>query len=492
MTRTVLIVDDDPVQCRLLEAHVARMGAAPVVVTGGRAAIAFMDSEDGRAVSVVVLDLMMPDCGGLDVLAAFRQHGVDVPVVVQTAKAGIETVVEAMRAGAYDFIVKPASPEKLKGAIEGAVRAKRGASAEGDGAVLRRRLAAAFASEAMRPVLHASARAAASAIPVLIEGETGAGKEWLARAICADGPRARAPFVTVNCGALPKALAESILFGHEKGAFTDATLKRAGKFVEADGGTLFLDEVGELEPDVQVKLLRALQEGEIDPLGGRAPVRTDVRIIAATNRDLAADVRSGRFREDLFYRLNVFPIRVPPLRERRFEIPRLAERLLRRLAASDPGLAGRHLSAGAVRALQARDWPGNIRELENTLHRALVLSAREELTEADVLPAGNHAPNKAAGREGAGPLPVAATGFSQGASAATGGVPAAASGHLPMLGSDGHVRTVEAVEADLIAFALEHYGGRLSAVARHVGIGRSTLYRKLRQYGLSVEGAVSS
>ena len=232
-------------------------------------------------------------------------------------------------------------------------------------------------SPAMQPVL-AAEKAAASAIPVLIEGESGVGKELIARAIHGSGDRRAKPFVAVNCGAMPENLVESILFGHEKGAFTGATEKHTGKFVEADGGTLFLDEVGELPPAAQVKLLRALQEGEVEPVGGRKTVKVDVRIISATNRDLIADVKAGRFREDLFYRLHVFPISVPPLRQRREDIPELARHFLARFAAEE-GKRVRGISAEALALLAAYRWPGNVRQLENAIFRAVVLADGEQI-----------------------------------------------------------------------------------------------------------------
>ena len=230
----------------------------------------------------------------------------------------------------------------------------------------------------MKPVLRSAEKAAASAIPVLIEGESGTGKELIARAIHGAGARRAKPFVAVNCGALPENLVESILFGHEKGSFTGATEKHTGKFVEADGGTLFLDEVGELPLPAQVKLLRALQEGEVEPVGGRKSVKVDVRIISATHRDLIADVKAGRFREDLFYRLHVYPISVPPLRQRSEDIPELARYFLARIAAEE-GKRVHSLSAQAVSLLSAFRWPGNVRQLENAVFRAVVLSEGEEI-----------------------------------------------------------------------------------------------------------------
>ncbi|MGN6284266.1 MAG: sigma-54-dependent transcriptional regulator, partial [Afipia sp.] len=320
MPATVLIADDDAVQRRLVENMVRRCGYDAVMVDSGDAALAALIDPDAQQIDAMVLDLVMPGLDGMGVLEKMRDAGLTIPVIVQTAHGGIDNVVSAMRAGATDFVVKPASPERLQVSLANALATRRLA---GELQRLKKRQDGTFAiadivthSPAMGPVLRAAEKAAASAIPVLIEGESGTGKELLARAIHGSGARRAMPFVAVNCGALPENLVESILFGHEKGAFTGATEKHAGKFVEADGGTLFLDEVAELPLPAQVKLLRALQEGEVEPVGGRKPVKVDVRIVSATHRDLIADVKAGRFREDLFYRLHVFPVTVPPLRRR--------------------------------------------------------------------------------------------------------------------------------------------------------------------------------
>src|SRR5262249_14223859 len=304
----------------------------------------------------VILDLVMPDLDGLGVLARMREAGLNIPVIVQTAQGGIDNVISAMRSGATDFVVKPASAERLQVSLRNALATK---ALAGELQRLKRKQDGTLAiadvitrSPAMQPVLRTAEKAATSVIPVLIEGESGVGKELLARAIHGNGERRAKPFVAVNCGALPENLVESILFGHEKGAFTGATEKHVGKFVEADGGTLFLDEVSELPGPAQVKLLRALQEGEIEPVGGRKPLKVDVRIISATNRDLIADVKAGRFRDDLFYRLHVFPIAVPPLRARRDDVPELARHFLARIAAEE-GKRVRAISAEGMALLTA-------------------------------------------------------------------------------------------------------------------------------------------
>src|SRR5262245_20961733 len=329
MTQTVLIVDDDPVQRRLLETAIARMGLEVLSAPGGGPALDLLFSPKGEQVSLVLLDLMMPDVDGIQVLTKLRAVNQTLGVIVLTAKGGIDSAVEAMRAGASDFLVKPASPERIKVSIQNVL--KIGVlSGEVSRLKMKQQNRLVFddliaKSAPMRQVVRLGQRAAQSTIPILIEGESGVGKELIARAIQGCSERAGKPFVTLNCGAIPENLIESILFGHEKGAFTGATDKHLGKFVEADGGTLFLDEIGELRLDMQVKLLRALQEGEIDPVGSKRPVKVDVRIISATNRDLAELTREGRFREDLYYRLNVFPVFIPPLRDRADDVPELAQ-----------------------------------------------------------------------------------------------------------------------------------------------------------------------
>ncbi|HYY83837.1 MAG TPA: sigma-54 dependent transcriptional regulator, partial [Beijerinckiaceae bacterium] len=303
MSGTILLVDDDPVQRRLLEAMVCRFGYDSLVADGGEAALALLRAEADR-IDLVILDLMMPQVDGLAVLARMREAGVDTPVIVQTAHGSIEAVVTAMRAGAIDFVVKPVGAERLQVSIKNAIRVD---TLEHEIRTLRRRASGtltfkdlASKSPDMGRVIRLAERAARSTIPVLIEGESGVGKEVLARAIQGSSERKGRPFVTVNCGAIPENLVESTLFGHEKGAFTGATDRHVGKFVEASGGTLFLDEIGELPLDAQVKLLRAIQEGEVDPVGAKKSVRVDIRLISATNKSLLDLVKEGRFREDLY------------------------------------------------------------------------------------------------------------------------------------------------------------------------------------------------
>jgi DNA-binding NtrC family response regulator len=501
MAERILIVDDDPVQRRILEAAVERFGFESVTAETGDEAIAALTGPEADQIVLIVLDLVMPDLDGMGTLERMRREGIYRPVIVQTAHGGIDTVVSAVRAGAIDFFVKPVSPERLEVSIRNALKVN---ALEGEIARIKRRVDGTLTFEdivtrspAMQRVIELGQRAADSNIPIIIEGESGVGKELVARAIQGSSARGGKPFVAVNCGAIPENLVESTLFGHEKGAFTGATDKRIGKFVEADGGTLFLDEVGELPADVQVKLLRALQENEVDPVGARKPVKTDFRLISATNRSMIDLVRQKRFREDLYYRLNVFPILVPPLRERAEDIPLLVKHFLTRFGAEE-GKRVDSITPEALTLLMRHRWPGNVRQLENTVFRAVVLADGNQL---DV----DHFPQIAAQVDDFQDVelpqptieltaldhdrvtddavdvirqvaPVAPT--------APAVQPDYTRGAVPILSEDGDVRPLEEIEADLIRFAVDHYRGRMSEVARRLGIGRSTLYRRLKELEL--------
>jgi DNA-binding NtrC family response regulator len=483
MTSTILIADDDPVQRRLLEAMVQRFGYQPETVDGGEAALDRLGAADQPAVDLLILDLVMPDLDGMGVLCRMRERKITAPVIVQTAHGSIEAVISAMRAGATDFVVKPVGAERLQVSIKNALRVD--ALEDEIGRISRRAMGTLTfkdiitRSDDMSRVIRLGERAAKSTIPVLIEGESGVGKELVARAIQGTSDRRGKPFITVNCGALPENLVESILFGHEKGAFTGATERHVGKFVEANGGTLFLDEVAELPFETQVKLLRTLQDGEVDPVGAKRPVKVDIRLISATNQNLIDLVKRGDFREDLYYRLNVFPITVPPLRARKGDVPDLARRFAARFAAEE-GKVIRSISAEALRLLCRYDWPGNVRQLENALFRAVVLADGDEITVAEV-------PQIAAHVEGfevrVPPLPAPAPAQP---------LPQREIVHvevhdpnvLHLLSDDGNVRHLDDIEAEVIRFALSYYRGQMSEMARRLHIGRSTLYRKMKDFGL--------
>ena len=480
MTKTVLVVDDDPTQRRLIQAVLEREGFAVVHAENGDQAIARLQS--GAQTDLVLLDLIMPGMTGQDTLKEMRARSFATPVIVVTATGGIDTVVQAMQSGACDFFIKPASPERIivsirnalsMGALKGEVdRLKKHSSGRmtfadmvGD-------------SPAMTMIKRMGERAAKSSIPILITGESGVGKEVIARAVHGSSDRAGKPFVAVNCGAIPENLVESILFGHEKGSFTGATDKHVGKFQEANGGTLFLDEVGELPLDTQVKLLRALQESEIDPVGSKRSIKVDVRIVSATNRDPEQAVKDGLFREDLFYRLNVFPMLAPALRDRREDIPALVDHFVRRFNVEE-GKTVVGASAETLAFLTAFDWPGNVRQLENAVYRAIVLADAPYLQPYD-FPAisGVAAPPPEAVASTASRLPVQLPTAEQLVADMSADAP------VRILDNRGHLRTLEEIERDLIQLAIEIYAGHMSEVARRLGIGRSTLYRKVREQGL--------
>jgi DNA-binding NtrC family response regulator len=489
MNTTILLVDDDPVQRRLLESMINRLGYTAVVADSGEGALSLL-AASGDTIDLMVLDLVMPDLDGMGVLGRLRGMANAPPVIVQTANGSIETVISAMRAGAADFVVKPVGAERLAVSIKNALRTD---ALEDEIRRINRHVSNTVGfrdlvtrSPEMERVIRLGERAAKSTIPVLIEGESGVGKELLARAIQGASDRRGKPFVTVNCGAIPDNLVESILFGHEKGSFTGATERHVGKFVEAHGGTLFLDEVGELPLDAQVKLLRAIQEGEVDPVGARKSVKVDIRLVSATNQNLIEAVKQGRFREDLFYRLNVFPITIPPLRSRREDIPDIARRFVARFAAEE-GKRIRGMTAEASALLSSYAWPGNVRQLENAVFRAVVLADRDELGAEEFpqiaaqvsgfevrlppLPApmllADHEPEKM--RE----------------------IPADLLRRDPtmlrLIDEKGDVRTLADIEEHAIRFALDHYRSHMTEMAKKLGIGRSTLYRKLKELGLGDE-----
>ena len=485
MAQTILIVDDDPVQRRLLEAAISRSGMNVVTAPGGAPALEMINGPRGEQIMLMLLDLVMPDMDGLTVLGKLRATHPDLPVIVLTAKGGIDSAVEAMRTGANDFLVKPASPERITVSIRNALKI---GTLSGEVTRLKKRADNRLVfddliakSNEMRQVIRLGQRAAQSNIPILIEGESGVGKELVARAIQGSSERAGRPFITVNCGAIPENLVESILFGHEKGSFTGASDKHLGKFQEADGGTLFLDEIGELRMDMQVKLLRALQESEVDPVGGKRPVKVDVRIISATNRDLGELTREGLFREDLYYRLNVFPIFVPPLRQRHEDVAVLARHFVARFAAEENKTVS-GLSPEATDLIERYDWPGNVRQLENTIFRAVVLCDGTVLDVCDFPQIASTLGVEASARRHA----VAAEPVFAAPAPPRAGSFASPSSPFALSATDavGHMRKLEEMEAEIIRMAISRYDGHMSEVARRLGIGRSTLYRKLKELGL--------
>jgi DNA-binding NtrC family response regulator len=504
MAKRVLVVDDDPAQRRILEETIKRLGFDTKTAASGEQALEILTGPEHGSISLVLLDLVMPGTDGLAVLDRLQAKSGVPPIIVQTAHGSIDSAINAMRAGAIDFVVKPASPERLEVSIRSALKIE---ALAGEITRIKKKAQGTLTfndliirGEAMQRVIALGKRVATSNIPVLIEGESGVGKELIARAIQGESERAGKPFVTVNCGAIPENLVESILFGHEKGSFTGAVDRRVGKFQEADGGTLFLDEIGELPLDAQVKLLRALQEGEIDPVGAKRPVKINFRLISATNRDMIQLVKDGKFREDLYYRLHVFPIWVPPLRDRLDDVPELALHFLARFSAEE----GKRVSAineQATQLLTRYSWPGNVRQLENAVFRAVVLADGPELTVAEFPQIAMHVEGFAAeippapaqvqkqpaytgpallGAEDAVPRTVPVP---PGEGSGTIGIPAVT--------DNGDVRTLVDIEADMIRLALGRYRGHMTEVAKRLGIGRSTLYRKMQEYGLEQRAGLS-
>jgi two-component system response regulator HydG len=444
---TVLVVDDEPAIVDSLQKILERESLRVLTAGSGGEALELIRRQP---VSVMLTDLMMPGMSGMDLLRASKSVAPETETVLMTAYGTVENAVEAMKQGAYDFVTKPIKRAHLVRVIGKALEKR---SLVQENRSLRAQLAAKEQRRSLigqslpwRRTMEIVMQAAPSHATVLLLGESGTGKELLARAIHDSSSRAAGPFVPVNCAALPESILEAELFGYEKGAFTGAVQRHEGRFAQADGGTLFLDEIGEIPTHVQVKLLRVLQEGEVERLGGRT-VKVDLRLVAATNQDLRAAVREGRFREDLYYRLNVIAVPIPPLRDRRDDVPLLSEHFLRLYAARN----GRQISGfsrAAAEAMARYDWPGNVRELENTVERAVVLS-RGAAIEIDDLP------------------PEVRTG-----------------------GSDqGDGRTLsfavgtplEEIERRVIHATLAHVGGDKRLCAQLLGIATRTIYRRLEE-----------
>ncbi|MFO0566446.1 MAG: sigma-54 dependent transcriptional regulator [Polyangiaceae bacterium] len=439
---TVLVVDDEPSNVASLEKIFQREGMRVLTADGAKTAL---EVARKHRVQVVLTDLMMPGVTGVELLRALKEVTPDTEVVLMTAYGTVETAVQAMREGAYDFVEKPLKRMNIVKSIRKAAERH---SLVAENRSLREELKLLTTREivgqsaTLRRVLDVATQAAPSSATVLVLGESGTGKELIARYIHSKSARASGPFVAVNCAAIPESILEAELFGHERGAFTGAVSKREGRFARARGGTLFLDEIGELTPAVQVKLLRVLQEGEYEPVGGN-PVKADVRIVAATNRDLAAEVEAGRFREDLFYRLNVIAVTAPPLRTRREDIPLLVDHFIG-VYCKKNGRARLVVPNEVMRKLSDYSWPGNVRELENVVERAAVLCRTDTLRLED--------------------LPDAV------AQAAT----PAPSELIFAIGTP-----LEEVERRLIRETLAHTSGDKSLAAQLLGISTRTIYRKL-------------
>jgi DNA-binding NtrC family response regulator len=481
-TRCLLLIDDEPAQRRLVTAIGARAGWWVMGAPDIEAAQALLAGEDGRNVDAILLDHWLPGDEGTALIRQIRDWRPDVPLLILTAQTSVAVAVDAMRAGASDFLVKPLSSERLLGALDAATDRRK---TTGELRPLSEKLVKPLAFDEIvgsapgfRSALAIAAKAARARVPVLIEGENGSGKEVIALAIHNSSPRGKRAMVTLHCGATPANHIDSALFGHEKGAFTGAFDRHIGRYEEADGSTLFLEEVGALPLDVQVKLLRALDGGDFQRIGSRIVQTADVRVIASTSRPLNEEVTSGRFREDLYYRLNVVHCDIPPLRARSSDIPALARHLLGRIA-EQPGMRHLSITDDALAVLMRYGWPGNVRQLQTALFRAAVLCEGNALTGADFPHIARESTfNKRADDYHARPL--------NGASAAA--ALSAAAG-ITLYASDGNLRPLEDIEADVIRLAIGHYRGRMTEVARRLGIGRSTLYRKLAELGIGEQAA---
>jgi DNA-binding NtrC family response regulator len=452
---SILLIDDDDSLRRVTEFTLLEEGYAVLTASNGRAGL---DLFRSASVDLVLTDVKMPEMDGMEVLPVLKAMQPDLPVIMLTAHGTITSAVEAMKLGAFDYLTKPFSRDQLRASVRKALEV---ANLKTENRQLRQMVAERFSfaamiagSRAMRDVADTAARVAQSDTTVLLQGESGTGKELLAKAIHVHSARARRPFVTVNCAAIPEHLIESELFGHRRGAFTGAVADKQGKFEVANGGTIFLDEIGDLPLLLQVKILRVLQEREIDTVGDARSHTVDVRVVAATNRDLEKMIADGTFREDLYYRLAVVPLRVPPLRERADDIPLLVEHFLTKHTARLNRTVVPSVEKAVYSALNLYPWPGNIRELENVIERALVLD-RDGVLGLDDLPERVHAQGRRFGNVRV---------------------------ELPDEGI-----SLEAVERDLILAALEKHGQNQTRAAAYLDITRSTLMYRMQKHGLDRE-----
>ncbi|EKJ8220722.1 sigma-54-dependent response regulator transcription factor ZraR [Citrobacter sedlakii] len=435
-TIDILVVDDDVSHCTILQALLRGWGYNVALAYSGRAAL---EKIREHVFDLVLCDVRMAELDGIETLKEIKALNPAIPVLIMTAFSSVETAVEALKTGALDYLIKPLDFDRLQETLEKSLAHAQ--EAPGDlPSVSARQFGMVGKSPAMQQLLSEIAMVAPSDATVLIHGDSGTGKELVARALHASSARSDKPLVTLNCAALNESLLESELFGHEKGAFTGADKRREGRFVEADGGTLFLDEIGDISPMMQVRLLRAIQEREVQRVGSNQTLTVDVRLIAATHRDLAQEVSAGRFRQDLYYRLNVVTIEMPSLRQRREDIPLLAEHFLQRFAARNRK-AVKGFTPQAMDLLIHYAWPGNIRELENAIERAVVLLTGEYISEREL------------------PLTIA-------------GQP------IPLV-QEQTIQPLVEVEKEVILAALEKTGGNKTEAARQLGITRKTLLAKL-------------
>ncbi len=461
MAEPILIVEDDPLQQQMLKTLLRRKMDYDAQIAGnGREALDRLNSDSAKTIKLIILDLEMPVMSGMETLEILQQKYPSIPVIVLTGDNNLENVIKAMKLGAIDFVSKPYDTERIVTTIKNALkisllsREVTRLKSEKSGTITFENLIGHDAG--LLNTVTLARKAAASNIPVLITGETGTGKEIFAHALHGESAYAGKPFIAINCGAIPKELVESTLFGHEKGAFTGATEKAIGKFREAEGGTIFLDEVGELPLDTQVKLLRVLQQKEVEPVGSSKPLPINIRIISATNRDLEELVEQGKFREDLFFRLNVLQLKIPPLRERKQDIPSLALHFIDRFCVNHNAIP-KTLSEKTQEQLMDHNWPGNVRQLENTINRAMVIS------EGNTLELGNVSSTQT-GEITLEPLPPIDTKT------------------INLTSQSGHFKTLDEIEAECIKITLAHHNQNVTKAAQALGIAKSTFYKKMKQY----------
>lgn len=450
MTETILLVEDDPFQQKLVGTLLTRkLGYRLLTAPNGKDALERINSSSIGEISAVLLDIQMPEMDGFEVLQSIKKYRPDLPVIMLTSSDDTNLAVKAMKHSASDFIVKPADVAQLDVTIRNSIRLSTLArelsrmKRDKEGALLFGDLVGSVSG--ISDAVALGRKAAATQVPVLISGEAGVGKELFARAIHGESKRVGAPFIAVNCSAIAEHLVDDTLFSAEKGTFR-----------KAEGGTIFLDDVGDLPQEAQVRLLKLLQQKEVEPAGGGKPVKVNVRIIAATERDLARDVQSGRFREDLFFRLSILPIRIPSLRERKQDIIPIAEYFLERISASE-GLLTRTLSKGARHYLLGQNWPGNVRELENLLHRAIVMSD-DEVIEAESLSQIHESSTK---------LNITERRTT----------PAL---HINLRHPDGHFKSIDEIESETLQMTLAHFDNNITRAADALGMAKSTFYRKMK------------
>ncbi|MBM3504722.1 MAG: nitrogen regulation protein NR(I) [Alphaproteobacteria bacterium] len=472
MNATILIADDDTAIRKVLAQALGRAGYEVRTASTAAALWQWIEAGDGQ---LVITDVVMPDEDGLDLVPRIRKLRPDLPVIVMSAQSTIMTALRATERGAYEYIAKPFDINRLISVVSKALSASSPpADAPSSGA---EGLPIVGRSAAMQDIYRAIARLTATDLTVLITGESGTGKELVARVLHDFGKRRHGPFVALNMAAIPRELIESELFGHEKGAFTGAANRQVGRFEQAHGGTLFLDEIGDMPFEAQTRLLRVLQEGEFTTVGGRSPIRVDIRVIAATHRPLRSLVEQGLFRDDLFYRLNVVPLRVPPLRERLSDLPDLVRHFLRQSAPSE-GMP-RRLTTDALEQLAAHRWPGNVRELENVIKRIVVLSPADPIDGETVARALS-----ATDPQGAGATPEASANLSEAVETQLARYFAAHGAQLPPAGL--HERVLREIERPLLALALKATHGNQLRAAELLGLNRNTLRKKLRELQIPV------